>query len=189
MSTVTPNAQARNGHPRDWGNYASLTLLPNAAGWLGGVLKATPLEEGDPAFVVGVGRVYCVSAGTPGLFDAVWAVAGTSSVIVPVAASTLAGAGTSPVAYGAVYLRAGQTIQAVSRALVGAIGGGTATVQIRRQSTGVLVVGLVWATAAALNDQTLAGSVSIVADDWYTLEVVSDTLGAYAVVQGVEIIL
>lgn len=82
MSTVTPNAQTRNGHSRDWGNYASLSLLPNATGWVGGVLKATPLEEGDPAYVTGIGRVYCVSPGTPGLLDAVWSATGTPAVTV-----------------------------------------------------------------------------------------------------------
>lgn len=189
MSTVTPNAQARNGHPRDWGNYASLTALPNASAWAGGVLLATPLEQGDTAFLIGTGSVECTIAGTPGLLDAVWAVTGKTSIIMPVAASTLAGAGTSPVAYGAVYLTTGQTAQMTSRALVGAVGGGIASVQVRRQSTGALVAGFAWSTAAALNDQTLAAAVPIVASDWYVLEVVSDTVGAYALVQGVEITL
>ena len=185
MSTVAPSVQPRNRQPRDWGNYASLADMPNGSGWLGGATASTPLEQGDTAFLIGTGRTYCMSAGTPGSLDAVWRVTGAQSIHVPVAASTLAGAGTSPVAYGAVWLLNGQIVQATSRALVGAVGGGTATVQVRRQSTSALVAGLSWSTAAALNDQTLALAVTIPADDWYVLEVVSDTVGAYAVVQGV----
>lgn len=84
MSTVTPNVQPRNGHPRDWGNYPTLAVLPNAASWAGGTTAATPLEQGDTAFVIGVGRAYCMLAGTPGALDAVWAVAGSPPTVTAV---------------------------------------------------------------------------------------------------------
>lgn len=72
MSTVTPNAQDRNGHPRNWGNYNSVIELPNSSGWTLGALKAAPLEEGDSAYVVGIGEVLCTNPGTSGGLDAVW---------------------------------------------------------------------------------------------------------------------
>ena len=80
MSTATPAIQPRNGHPRDWGNYPSAAVLPNAAGWPGAplpggvspTLAATPLELGDTATVEGVGPYWCSSAGAPGLLDAIW---------------------------------------------------------------------------------------------------------------------
>lgn len=89
MSTVTPAIQPRNGHPRNWGNYPSAAVLPNAAGWPAGPLPggvspttaATPLELGDEAVVVGVGPYWCFSAGSPGLLDAVWVPVGSSSSI------------------------------------------------------------------------------------------------------------
>jgi len=77
MSTSTPHIQDRNQFPRDWGNFTSLTLLPNASAYAGTVASVRPLERGDTAFVDGVGRVYCVSAGTPGALDAVWNVPGS----------------------------------------------------------------------------------------------------------------
>ncbi len=188
MSIVTPAIQPRNRQPRDWGNFATLLVLPNVTGYGGTPQSAAALEPGDTAFVVGVGRVECDYEGGFGRVPpAVWRVTGTRNILIPVAASTVAAAGTTPVAYGAVYLEAAQVVQARSRALVGAIGGGIATVQVRRQSTGALVAGFTWSTAAALNSQVLAGAVTIAASDWYVFEVVSDTIGAFAVVQGAEL--
>lgn len=92
MSKVTPNVQARNQHPKDWGSYATLDVLPNAANWAGGANPADPLEDGDTAFVTtsGIGPVYCVSAGTPGGLDAVWARIGAENVYEGFQTSNLA---------------------------------------------------------------------------------------------------
>lgn len=188
MSTVTPFLQARNGHPRDWGNHASADVLPNASASPYTAAQVTPLEEGDTATVIGVGQAQCMSPGTPGSNDAVWRITlASASIFVPVAATTIAGSSTSPVAYGAVYLAANTVVQASSRALVGVIGSGTATVQVRRQSTGVLVGGLSWSTISSLNNQSLGLAVTIAADDWYTFEIVSSADAALALVQGVEL--
>lgn len=70
MASRQPFGQSRNQNARDWGNYLSLFDLPNAAAWAGS--PTTNLEEGDTAYVVGLGRAYCASAGTPGLLDATW---------------------------------------------------------------------------------------------------------------------
>jgi hypothetical protein len=70
MATKQPFGQLRNQNGRDWGNYNSLADLPNASAWVGALTVS--LEEGDTAYVSGVGRVYCQSAGTPGSLNAVW---------------------------------------------------------------------------------------------------------------------
>lgn len=76
MATSTPNVQQRNQYGRDWGNYASISVCPNASAWAGGTDPAAPLEVGDTAYVTGVGRVYCSDAGTSGGLDAVWSRSG-----------------------------------------------------------------------------------------------------------------
>lgn len=73
MSLANPNIQRRNQFGKDWGTHASLLVCPNASGWTGGANPAAPLEAGDYAFVTGIGPVYCVSAGTVGGLNAVWA--------------------------------------------------------------------------------------------------------------------
>lgn len=77
MATKQPFGQARNQQGRDWGNFNALTDCPNASGWVGA--PTSGLEEGDTAYVVGLGRVYCSSAGTPGSLTAVWAQTGGGS--------------------------------------------------------------------------------------------------------------
>ncbi len=76
MATRTPPLQTRSRFHRDWGNFTSDTLLPNASG---APLAAAmfDLEAGDQAFndgsVGGLLSVYvCISAGTAGGGDAVW---------------------------------------------------------------------------------------------------------------------
>jgi len=213
MAKRTPRNQARSQYHSYWGEFAysstapvpstfqGLALstggmeLPNAPSWTGG--DATDLERGDVAFVFDAlgtdGNLYapwvCLDAGTVGGLDAVWNRVSPLSTTarIPVAASTLAGVGTNAVAYGAVYLAAGQQVFGTSRALVGAVSGGIATVRVRRQSTGVLVPGLAWSTAASLTDVVLGSPVSVGSSDWYVFEVVSDTPSAFALVQGVEL--
>lgn len=75
MAKANPNVQQRNQYGRDWGNYPSLDVCPNAASWAGGSNPAEPLEIGDRAYIDSgntIGPCHCVSAGTPGLLDAVW---------------------------------------------------------------------------------------------------------------------
>lgn len=73
MATVTPTAQpARNRQPRDWGNYASPELLPNAVGFTTPADVLTPLEAGDTAHVANRAVWSCESAGAAGAGDATW---------------------------------------------------------------------------------------------------------------------
>jgi hypothetical protein len=75
MSTSTPTAQPRNQFSRDWGNYATAALLPNASGNALANPQFTQLEIGDIAYVSGVpGRAFCSSKGTLSGADAVWVV-------------------------------------------------------------------------------------------------------------------
>lgn len=80
MALANPHVQQRNQFGKDWGTYASLLVCPNASGWAGGANPASYLEAGDLAFVTGIGPVYCVSAGTVGGLDAVWARIGAQDV-------------------------------------------------------------------------------------------------------------
>lgn len=73
MATSTPHVQDRNQFPRDWGNYASLSVCPKASGYLGALNLVASLEQGDRAYITDVGPCHCVSAGTPATLDAVWA--------------------------------------------------------------------------------------------------------------------
>jgi hypothetical protein len=177
---------------RDWGNYASLNACPKAAGTAVAINKTDGvLEVGDTAYVTGSGPCHCTSAGTAGVNDATWALTGgsgaTPSVRIATSGSTIATNGTNAVSVGAVWLTNGAVVLATSNALVGALVAGTATLQVRRQTTGVLVAGLAWSTAAALNNQTLAGAVNIVADDWYVFEIVSTDAAGTALVLGVTL--
>lgn len=73
MSTRQPQGQTRTQYGRDFGNYASLEALPNAPGYTGSADAVSMLEAGDRAYATNIGPAYCVSAGTPGGLDAVWA--------------------------------------------------------------------------------------------------------------------
>lgn len=74
MTTRTPQAQPRNLYHRDWGNYASLAVCPKASGTAVPLTSTSGrLEEGDTAMIIGAGPCYCVSPGTIGVNDAVWA--------------------------------------------------------------------------------------------------------------------
>lgn len=182
---------------RDWGNYASLTVCPNGTG-----PSAVPanrvtgvLEVGDTAFITGVGGgpCHCTSVGTAGGNDAVWALTGAASTPpIRFAFSSMGlgtdAQGTTPLVIGAVYLENGVTILGKSNALLGTIAGGTGTVQLRRQGTGALLAGASWDyTGVGVSNDTLAGDVAIVADDWYTIELVGDALDTVAVCYGLTL--
>jgi len=191
MSTTTPGAQTRSQFTRDWGNYASLAACPKASGTAVAInLTSGVLEVGDTAYITGTGPCHCTSAGTAGVNDAVWALTGAAStppIRIATSGSTIASNGKDAVSVGAVWLTNGAVVLATSNALIGALVAGTATLQVRRQTTGALVAGLAWSTAGALNNQTLAGAVNIVADDWYVFEIVSDDAAGTALVLGVTL--
>jgi hypothetical protein len=71
MSLWTPGLQDRSRIPRDWGNYPDALSLPNASGAPLSAPKFA-LEEGDTAFVTGVGLFQCFATGAPGDGLAVW---------------------------------------------------------------------------------------------------------------------
>jgi len=99
------------------------------------------------------------------------------------------GSGTTPVVEGAIYLRAGSYFLPQSNALVGTAAGGTGTVQLRRQGTGVLVAGASWAvTATGLADVALAAVFSIAVSDWYTVELVGDVGATVPIGYGLRLV-
>jgi len=69
---VAPNVQTRSQEPRDWGNYASPSVLPNTPGFIAPLDKLQPLQVGDTASVLNQGRWVCDSTGTLGGGTAVW---------------------------------------------------------------------------------------------------------------------
>jgi hypothetical protein len=80
MATRTPGLQTRSQFGNYWGVYATAPLLPNAS--IPSALAAPQfkLEQGDIAYVQGVGFYQCDSAGTAGAGDAVWSQIGFASV-------------------------------------------------------------------------------------------------------------
>jgi hypothetical protein len=81
MARRTPNLQTRSQYGSYWGVYATALVLPNTAG----APVAAPkfdLEEGDIAYVQGVGMYQCTSQGGAGAAPpAVWAQIGFASVM------------------------------------------------------------------------------------------------------------
>lgn len=163
MATRSPTAV----HPY-WGTFAAAADLPNVTG---APTQKNTLEAGDQAYVTGSGLYVCTS---PTLGSATWSAVGSGSGgPVNLSFDGLV-TGVDPTVIGAIYLLNGATVLAASQALVGTVGGGTATLRVRRQSTGVLVAGFEWSVAGGLANATLAGNVSIVADDWYTFELLGN---------------
>ncbi len=79
MATRTPGLQTRSQYSPFWGVYTAANLLPNASG----AALAAPqfkLEQGDIAYVQGVGFYQCDSAGTAGVGNAAWSQIGFASV-------------------------------------------------------------------------------------------------------------
>lgn len=181
MSTSTPSVQQRNQYGRDWGNYASLSVCPNASGWLGGTNPAAPLEVGDTAYVVGTGRVHCTSAGTVGGLDAVWALGGMT---FPLPGEQT---GTSELSLGMIYLTAGTVIGAASHALLGASSGvsDTASLRIRRFTGGTQVA--IFSATGTPADTTITASYVVAATDWYEFTLAAGGAAQVAVCSGVTI--
>lgn len=186
MASRQPFGQSRNQNGRDWGNFNSLNTLPNASAWAG--LPTANLEQGDTAVWSGAGiqRVFCRNPGTVGSLDAVW---GTGEDNFAFQATTSGEDGTAAVVAGAVYLHVGMVLRTASRALLGTLGGGTATMRLRRQSTGVLLTGASWSsTGVGLADAALAADVTVADTDWYTIELVGDAVATIALGYGLRLV-
>lgn len=187
MASRTPSNQTRSQYGRDWGNYATIAECPNAPSYAGASNKISGvLEVGDTAWVTGVGRVFCRAPGTAGSLDAVW---GTGEDQLPLRGVGDGVDGTAAVILGAVYLQAGMTLTTDSRAIVGTSAGGTGTVRLRRESTGVLLAGASWAyTGAGLSNVALGAAVAVANTDWYTVEMVGDAVGTIPLVYGLRLV-
>ncbi|MGL4255620.1 MAG: hypothetical protein ACRCSL_04745 [Microbacterium sp.] len=186
MAIRQPFGQTRNQNGRDWGNFNTLSALPNASAWTGS--STTNLEQGDTAMWSGAGvqRVFCRNPGTPGSLNAVW---GTGEDNLVFSAVSPVGDGTAAVVAGAVYLHVGMVLRTSSRALLGTLAGGTATVRLRRQSTGVLLAGASWSsTGVGLADAALAADVTVADTDWYTIELVGDAPATEALAYGLRLV-
>jgi hypothetical protein len=96
--------------------------------------------------------------------------------------------GTSPLVIGAVYLTNAVVYGTSSRALIGTSAGGTATLKLRRQSTGVLVTGASWAVTGALADVALGSPITVPATDWYTIELLGDAGGTVSLAYGLTLV-
>lgn len=96
--------------------------------------------------------------------------------------------GTSPLVVGAVYLANGVTYGVSSLALIGTVAGGTATLQLRRQTTGVLLSGASWAVTGALASVALVGPAAVPATDWYTIELLGDAAGTVSLAYGLTLV-
>lgn len=200
-STLFPQGQARQGYGFFWGVYANAVTLPNAAGNMLSIAQFF-LEAGDVAYVTGVGPYYCTSPGTAGGSDATWSSGigptGPVGPAGPAGATGPAGpanysfqasnTGTAPLVIGAVYLTAAQVIAATSHALLGTGGGGTATMQLRRQGTGVLLAGASWSVVGALANVALAGAVVVAATDWYTIELLGSAADTVSLAYGLQVL-
>lgn len=83
MAARTPHIQNRNQFHRDWGNYASLLDMPNAAGMPLPDPNYSLLEPGDTAFSQATGQLcICINAGSISGGDAVWIAVGGGAVSV-----------------------------------------------------------------------------------------------------------
>lgn len=96
--------------------------------------------------------------------------------------------GTSPLAIGAVYLTSNWVLSVNSRALIGTAAGGTATLQLRRQGTGILLSGASWAVTGGLADISLGGTVTVAATDWYTIELLGGAGPTVALAYGLSLV-
>lgn len=96
--------------------------------------------------------------------------------------------GTSPLVIGAVYLLNGSSYGTASRAFIGTGAGGTATLQLRRQTTGVLLAGASWAVTGALADVALGSPFSVSNTDWYTIEIVGSGVSTVSLAYGLSLV-
>jgi len=96
--------------------------------------------------------------------------------------------GTSPLVVGAVYLLSGQVLSTSSRALIGTGAGGTATLNLRRQTTAVLLSGASWAVTGAIASVVLGSPVTVANTDWYTIELSGSAGGTVSLAYGLVLV-
>jgi len=96
--------------------------------------------------------------------------------------------GTSPLVVGAVYLLSGQVLSTSSRALIGTAAGGTATLNLRRQTTAVLLSGASWAVTGAIASVVLGSPVTVSNTDWYTIELSGSAGGTVSLAYGLVLV-
>jgi hypothetical protein len=203
--TVAPNAPVVGVNPAAslqelqqtafWGRYELLTQLPNVGAVDGvavtGVNPANPpayekMRPGDIA-LVGTKVFWLISRGTPNASDATW----SSTADHPAASTTSLNTihtGDTPLVIGALWLVAGQILHQASHALIGVQTTGTATLRLRRQSTGVLLAGADWVRNATLGDQALAADVTVANTDWYTIELLGDDPATVSLAFGLQLL-
>ena len=95
--------------------------------------------------------------------------------------------GTSSLAIGAVWLTAGQVLSTDSRALIGTVAGGTATLRLRRHSDAALLTNAVWTVTGVEASVALSASATAPASDWYTLELSGDDVATISVAHGLHL--
>jgi hypothetical protein len=209
---VSPNATAFGSNPAAtpqelenglfWGRYLLRTQLPNVGNINGvavtGVNAASPpaytkLAPGDLAFVQGSdppgssGMYVCVNRGTPAGSDAQWNSVEGSASFSNISLDTIH-TGTAPLVIGAVWLVAGRVLHQESHALIGVQTTGTATMRLRRQSTGTLLAGAEWIRNATLGDQAMAADVTVANTDWYTIELLGDDPATVSLAYGLQLL-
>jgi len=96
--------------------------------------------------------------------------------------------GTSPLVIGAVYLTAGTIYGTSSGALLGTGAGGTATLQLRRQTTAVLFAGASWAVTGGLANVVLGSPATVPNTDWYTIELLGSAGGTISLAYGLRLV-
>jgi hypothetical protein len=96
--------------------------------------------------------------------------------------------GVAPLVIGAVYLALNSVYGVASRALIGTTAGGTATLQLRRQTTGVLLPGASWAVTGALADVVSGAPFTVTATDWYTIELLGDAGPTISLAYGLRLV-
>ena len=103
MATRTPNLQSRDQNHRDWGNFASGPVLPNASGApLLASSEWSKLEAGDQAQVILATHAetwICFDPGTDGGNDAVWQQSSRRRICIWRANGLLAGYDLQPGSY------------------------------------------------------------------------------------------
>lgn len=96
--------------------------------------------------------------------------------------------GTSALVIGAVYLESGQILSTSSRALIGTAAGGMATLQLRRQTTAVLL-GVSWTVTGAIANAAMSGGpLTITNTDWYTIELVGGAAATISLAYGLVLV-
>lgn len=185
-----PNIQQRNQYPRDYGDWGSVLAAPNAPNWPATALasrQAEGLEAGDVCYITATQmRAWCSSPGTVGGRNATWITGPVNFAFLNKAAQVT---GTTPTVLGSVYLFINEVIRTSSRAYLGAPAGGSATIQLRGVTAGLLA-GVTFVKAGAMGDALMTGpgDVQVPTSEWYQIELVGDTGLTTAIAEGLRLV-